>query len=203
MKKLTMAIVCLFLIGMVFVYADDETGVIRLHDRSAKYDNLKPGAKDFVRPLKSIELVFDGDIKFNSIYKDKRISLTPMPSREQRRLRALLEKLITAYVPSYAGCRVEKKSRYRLIVSCYERIGLDIDESSARFSDVPVAPDADIKVGLKHFVYPVVYGAYYLVDTQNDILLFHKQVSGTGSVADTAIDDFAKQVVLNLAQEIS
>jgi S-adenosylmethionine hydrolase len=184
------------------VYAANETEVTRLHSQYPKYEKFVSGEKDYFIPLKDVKINIVSSVESNSIIKGGRLNSVKLSGSEQKRFKALLSKFLEVYIPYHAGVNTAKKGPYELVIICDPVVGVDVDENSKRLSEIPSPDNTGLKVDLKHFLYPIVTGWYYLVNTEKNTVIFSNKMSGTGSVIDTAMDDFALSLALDFGEKI-
>lgn len=201
MKKLAMIVICLFLMGLSAVYADNDTGATRLHVQCPQYKDFKPSTGKLSFQLRDINVNIFSAPEYNAAVEKGRMNLKEMNKAEKKRVRELLSRLTTMYVPHYSNCRTTEPSDYELLIVCDTRIGLDVDENSTRFGDAPLN-QSGVDIKGRHFIYPIVRGWYYLLNKKDKTVILFDELTGTGSVIDTAIDDFAKNVISDFSEKI-
>ena len=59
-----------------------------------------------------------------------------------------------------------------------------------------------MEIGDNREIYPLIKGRFYLINKRKNVLVYHREIRGTGAVIDTAIDDFAKKVALGFCDAL-
>jgi len=178
--------------------ADDDVGAVRLHALGKEFSKIKPGPEDFKRPVRAVALNFQGGVRYLRRYADRRVNLRKISPRESKRVQSLLENLVKGYLPYYGACQISARSDWELVIYCDLKTGLEMDETYP-IEDLP-GEDGALNIGKRRFIYPTVRGSYYLIDKKSGAVVTHNDITGTGSVIDTAIDDFAKKLVLDFSR---
>jgi len=186
------AIACCFA-----VQAGDDAAATRLHTMSNDYDAITGGTSDFTRPLGAVAVKFESPIENVAAYKGDKAILLKISKAEAVRVEALRRKLIEMYVRTYAGCKIDPNSQWQLIIACDPNTGLT-DEKD-QINDVP---EEGVTFGRSKLTYPVVHGWYCLINKKAKTVVLDREVSGSGSAIDTALDDFSKKLVLDFADNI-
>ena len=196
MKLLFTILAAIGLCGVV--YAGDDMAATRLHTMSNDYDAINGGDADFVRPLQEIAIKFEAPIERIGTYKSGKAILVKMSKAEARRVEALRQKLITMYVKDYAGCKINPKARWELIVACDPDTGLTDGEKQIK----EMSSEEGVNLNSLMLTYPVVHGWYCLVDKKTKTAFLDKEVTGSGAVIDTALDDFSTKLVFDFAANV-
>ncbi len=155
------------------------------------------GEYRFICAPESVTLRIDQDLDFVGQYRDGKAGLAAVSSQEKKRIRQLLRKFVETYLRHYASCSLVKDSRWELVIEMAPHAELELD-GGYRVNDM-LSDGATVDVGRHSSAYPVVSGTYRLVDRKNGAEALRQSVSGTGSAIDTAIDDFARNLVRDLA----
>jgi hypothetical protein len=65
-----------------------------------------------------------------------------------------------------------------------------------------IPPDETINVASLRLTYPFVHGWYCLVDKKTKTAVLDKEITGSGAVIDTALDDFCRKLVMDFVDNI-
>lgn len=196
MKKLVVAIAVITLMSTTVIRAADDKALAALQKIGTEYKDFKvtDSSTANVRP-ESFSLRVDGGLLGFTKYSGRYAGTVRLSEQEAHQSTVLLEKYVTEALQT----KINANSPWQLLVKCNENTGLKMTGGAVWLGIPSVDSDKDMEergavVGAGASFQPVVTGSLFLLNTNEKLLVFQKDVYAAGSDMDSALRGFAETV---------